>query len=191
MRAYRDAGEDPGDDALIAFYAAYRALVRAKVALVRAAQHPSSSAEHGRESVAARAEFNRLTYTELGGRAAREVAARGGVLVDATFRHRSDRDAFTAAFDHPAPLLFVECSAPSAVLAQRAARREHDRTRISDATVAVVQRESSTWEPLDEVAADAHLTLRTDRRGETVAADLMALLDQRIGSLAGRQPEPG
>ena len=38
--AYRDAGGDPGEDRLIAFYAAYRALVRAKVALLRAAQHP-------------------------------------------------------------------------------------------------------------------------------------------------------
>jgi uncharacterized protein len=38
LRSYRSAGGDPGDDALIAFFAAYRALVRAKVALVRAQQ---------------------------------------------------------------------------------------------------------------------------------------------------------
>jgi hypothetical protein len=44
----------PGDDRLIAFYAAYRALVRAKVALLRAARHPASSSDHGRESAAAR-----------------------------------------------------------------------------------------------------------------------------------------
>ncbi|HEV2059363.1 MAG TPA: hypothetical protein VGR11_08390, partial [Solirubrobacteraceae bacterium] len=36
--AYRDAGGDPGSDALIAFYATYRALVRSKVALLRAEQ---------------------------------------------------------------------------------------------------------------------------------------------------------
>ena len=36
--AYRDAGGDPGDDALLAFFAAQRALIRAKVALVRAGQ---------------------------------------------------------------------------------------------------------------------------------------------------------
>lgn len=35
---YRGAGGDPGSDALLAFYAARRALVRAKVALLRAAQ---------------------------------------------------------------------------------------------------------------------------------------------------------
>src|SRR5690606_10986878 len=38
IAAYRQAGGDPGDDALIAFHAVYRAQVRAKVALLRAAQ---------------------------------------------------------------------------------------------------------------------------------------------------------
>ncbi len=52
--AYRDAGGDPGSDALIAFYAAYRALVRAKIALVRGAQLPGSSVEHGKQSAHAR-----------------------------------------------------------------------------------------------------------------------------------------
>jgi aminoglycoside phosphotransferase family enzyme len=38
LAGYRDAGGDPGDDALLAFFAVYRALVRAKVSLVRATQ---------------------------------------------------------------------------------------------------------------------------------------------------------
>ena len=38
LDGYRDAGGDPGDDALLAFFSVYRALVRAKVALVRAGQ---------------------------------------------------------------------------------------------------------------------------------------------------------
>ena len=61
VQAYRAAGGDPGPDALIAFYAAYRALVRAKVALVRAkvalvraAQLPGQSGEHGHQSADAR-----------------------------------------------------------------------------------------------------------------------------------------
>jgi aminoglycoside phosphotransferase family enzyme/predicted kinase len=36
--AYRDAGGDPGDDALVAAFTVYRALVRAKVGVLRAAQ---------------------------------------------------------------------------------------------------------------------------------------------------------
>jgi len=38
LKSYREAGGDPGDDDLVAFFGAYRALVRAKVALVRAGQ---------------------------------------------------------------------------------------------------------------------------------------------------------
>ena len=38
VSAYRAAGGDPGDDALVDFFAAQRALIRAKVALVRAGQ---------------------------------------------------------------------------------------------------------------------------------------------------------
>lgn len=252
VRAYRDAGGEPGDDALIAFYAAYRALVRAKVALVRSAEHPSVSAEHGRESAAARdliglaerfawrarlplviivcgppasgksclasalaelsglphlssdvtrkrlagvhptkrapnetysSEWSALTYAELGRRAAREVAARGGAVVDATFRHLTDRQAFTSAFRGAAPTLFIECQAPRSVLAQRAARRERDRLRVSDADRSIVLRERETWEPLDEVPAGAHVALRTDRPVAEIVGDVLALFDRRRGQL--------
>ena len=259
VRGYRDAGGDPGEDRLIAFYAAYRALVRAKVALLRAAQHPPASSEHGRDSAAARdllalaerfawmarlplvivlcgvpaagkshlaqalaevshlphmssdvtrkrlaglrpqqrarselygAEFNRMTYAELGRRAARATATRGGALVDATFRHRADREAFADAFGAAAPLLFVECKAPARVLAQRAARRDRQPTRVSDASLSVVMREASAWEPLDELAPEAHVTLRSDRPVEAQLEDLRALLDRRIGQLTTVCNEP-
>jgi len=254
VRGYRDAGGDPGDDALIAFYAAYRALVRAKVALLRAVQHPPTSAAHGHHSAQARdllslaerfawrarlplaivvcgvpacgkthlaetlatcsglahlssditrkriagiaperrapadvysAELNALTYAELGRRAARQVAARGGVIVDATFRHRADRDAFASAFAGAAPLLFIECHAPAAVLAQRAAKRDREPGHVSDASLAVVTRERSAWDQLDEVGPGAHVTLRTDRSVEELVVDLLGLLDRRIGRLSG------
>jgi len=250
------AGGDPGEDRLIAFYAAYRALVRAKVALLRAAQHPASSGERAHESAVApdllglaerfawqarlplvivlcgvptagkshlaralaetsrlphlssdvtrkrlarirpqqragdaaySSEFNRLTYAELGRRAARETSARGGALVDATFRHRADRDTFADAFADAAPLLFVECRAPARVLAERAAQRDSRRGRVSDASLSIVLRESSTWEPLDELPPEAHLTVRSDRPVEAQLEDLCALLDRRIGLLTTRE----
>jgi aminoglycoside phosphotransferase family enzyme/predicted kinase len=260
VRAYRDAGGDPGEDRLIAFYAAYRALVRAKVALLRGAETAPTSSAHGRQSALARGllsvaeqfswrarlplaivvcgvpaagksslaralaeasrlphlssdvirkqlggnarrrdrealysgEFNRLTYAELGRRAAQQTAALGGAIVDATFRHRADRGAFADAFADAAPVLFVECRAPVTVLAARAAKRDRQPRRVSDASLSVVLRESAAWEPLDEVAAEAHVTLRGDRRPETLLNELVALLDQRIGSLMrDRRPRPG
>lgn len=249
VRAYRDAGGDPGDDSLIAFYAAHRALVRAKVALVRAAQLAAGSAEHGRESAWARdliivverfawrarlplvivvcggpasgkthlagaltelsglphlssdatrkqligvrsterppagsysADWNALTYTELARRAGRAIAVSGGAVVDATFRHRADREAFLSVFATAAPLLFIECQAPRTVLGERAARRERDPDRISDAGARVALREQQAWEPLEEVPANARLVVRTDRRREQVVGDVLALLDRRL-----------
>ena len=251
--AYRESGGDPGDESLIAFYATHRALVRAKVALVRVGQLPPGSSELSRESARARdlvvlaerfawrarlplvvivcgvpasgkshlahalaelsglsylssdlarkrlagieprqaapadiysAEWNRRTYAELGRTAAREVSRRRGVIVDATFRRLADREAFVAAFGAPARALFVECRAPRAVLAQRASIRTRDPGRVSDADVSVALREARSWEPLDEVPAEAHLTLRTDRPVERIVDDVMALLDGRLRELA-------
>jgi aminoglycoside phosphotransferase family enzyme/predicted kinase len=259
VRAYREAGGDPGEDRLIAFYAAYRALVRTKVELLRAAQDPPESSAHGRHSAAARdllalaerfawrarlplvivvcgvpaagkselaqalaaasglvhlssdvtrkrlagiaptrrapgevysRERSRLTYFELGRRAAHEADIHGGALVDGTFRHRVDREAFAHGFAQAAPVLFVECQAPRAVLAQRAAQRDREANRVSDASRRVVVRESVRWEPLEEVASEAHVTLRSDRTVEALLADLVALLDRRIGRLHARRDEP-
>jgi len=246
---YRQAGGDCGNDALLAFFAVHRALVRAKVWLLRADQHPPNSAPHGHASAEARdlialaerfawrarlplvivvcgapasgksylaqalgaaaglpplsadvvrkglagiaptepaspehysADFSRATYTELGCRARAEVDSRGGSLVDATFRRRADRDAFCDGFADAAPLLFIECLVPKEILARRAAVRERDPERISDATLEVALRERERWEPLDEVPARSHLALRTDRAVEAILTDVIALLDERL-----------
>lgn len=253
VRAYREAGGDPGADDLIAFYATYRALVRAKVALVRAAQLPATSAEHGSESARARdliglaerfawrarlpllilvcggpatgksslaralaersglahlssdltrkrlvgvratqragqaaygADWNVRTYAELGRRAATLIRSSRGAIVDATFRHLADRQAFTAAFAGAAPTLFLECRAPVSVIAQRASRRARQRGRVSDADAAIAVREQQAWEPLDEVPAIHHVVLRADRPLDETVGDVLALLDRRLAALA-------
>jgi aminoglycoside phosphotransferase family enzyme/predicted kinase len=254
--SYRAAGGDCGDDGLLSFFAVHRALVHAKVLLLRATQHPPESSAHGHASARGREllavaerfawrarlplsivvcgvpasgksylaaalarmsglprvssdlarkelaglepteagsselysdDFNRATYGELGRRAAKEAMAHGGVLVDATFRHRRDRDAFRKGFSNAAPLVLLECQAPAEVLRRRAAVRERDPAGISDATAGVVEREREAWGPLDEVAARRHLALRTDRDVEQVAAEALAWLDKQIRRWLGRE----
>lgn len=87
------------------------------------------------------------------------------------------------AFGAAAPVVFVECVAPATVLVHRARLRERDPARISDATAAIVERERETWEPLDEVVADAHITVRTDRPAPDALADVLGGLDRRLGRL--------
>jgi aminoglycoside phosphotransferase family enzyme/predicted kinase len=259
--AYRDAGGDAGEDALVFFYAAHRALVRAKVTLLRTAQHPPTSSAYGHESAAARdlialaerfawrarlplvvvvcgvprsgkshlaqalaevagvahltsdvvrgdlahraardgptgdhgTALETLASAALGRRAGREVAASGGAIVDAGLGRRADRQAFARGIGEAAALLFVECVAPAVVVARRAAGGRRGPSRAPDAGLPSAGPERSSWEPLDEVPADAHLTVRTDRQVESVVADLMSLLDQRIGRLrtAGAEPAVG
>lgn len=54
VAGYRAAGGDTGDDGLLAFYAAHRALIRAKVALLRARQVPKGKARRASEAEGAR-----------------------------------------------------------------------------------------------------------------------------------------
>lgn len=53
VEGYRGAGGDPGDDALLQFFAAQRALIRAKVSLIRAGQVSGSDADRRRADAAA------------------------------------------------------------------------------------------------------------------------------------------
>jgi aminoglycoside phosphotransferase family enzyme/predicted kinase len=237
VSAYRAAGGDCGDDALLAFYALHRALVRVKVLLVRAGQahtraparemlavaeryrwralgpvvviicgRPASGKSHLAEALAVRARlvhlnsdhfrkrladieptargrpelynaaFNRATYTELGRAAAAEVHAGRGAIVDATFRHRTDREAFAQAFGDAAPLLFAECRAPRAVLLSRARARERDAGRVSDASADVVKR--ARWQPLSEIPAESRIAVRTNNPVEKQLADVTEALTQ-------------
>ena len=242
--AYRAAGGDPGSDALLSFFAAYRAEVRAKVALLRAGQRPPAAARADRQhaerllALATRLRWqahaplviaiagvsatgkstvarhlasasgfttlnsdvvrktsaglapttrgpaslytraaSRSTYAELGRRAARRMAA--GVVVDATFRCRADRDAFRAALGPAARTLWVELVAPAAELERRAAARTADPQRVSDAGVEVVRAQLHGAERLDEVPADEHLILRADRAPPRIVDAISDALDAR------------
>jgi predicted kinase len=119
-------------------------------------------------------------YRELGRRSAAAMAAGNGVLVDATFSRRVDRDAFREGWAGAAPATFVQCVAPAEVLRLRALARAHDPARISDAGLDVVQHELSRFEPLDDADPSHHLLLRSDRGAQAAIADLLALLDLRL-----------
>jgi predicted kinase len=128
--------------------------------------------------------FNARTYAEIAADACAALGGRGGAIVDATFRHRSDRRTFASALCSDAPVLFVECQAPLPVLAARAHARRQDDSHSSDADLDVVLREHARWEPLDEIDPCSHVVLRTDRPAGDVVADLLALLDRRLGRIA-------
>lgn len=252
LAAYRRAGGDPGDDSLVAFHAASRAWVRAKVACIRAGDParpdarsaalaeadelfslgerfawrsrlplvivvcgpPASGKSHLAGALAEAAGLplvgsdstrkerlgldpterapreaysdavSRDVYGELGRRAAAAVGSVGGMIVDATFHRASWRAAFRRAMrETEAPIVYVECRAPVQVRARRARLREQHGDSVSDADASVAARLGRDFQPLDEVAPDAHVLLRTDRGAGDLLVELSSTLDLRLESI--------
>jgi aminoglycoside phosphotransferase family enzyme/predicted kinase len=252
---YRRAGGDPGDDALLSFFASYRAWVRAKISCLRAAELPDEAHERRRQEADAREllrlghrfawgarrplvlivcgvagtgkttlarelaelsgwaqvnsdvtrkrlaglaaterggaelyswEMTGRTYRELGGAAAEEFEGHGGVIVDATFHRRAERDEFRAGFgDLPGPLLFVECRAAPEVLRARVRERGLERVRVSDADEAVLERQLTELEPLEEVPPERRTGLATDAAPDELVSEVEAFVDQAIWPMPG------
>ena len=125
------------------------------------------------------AEVSRQTYLELGRRAAAEEA----VVVDATFRFAADRQAFAAATGAAAgSAIWIECRAPAAVIARRAAARSSQPDRVSDADAAIATRQLTEWEPLTEVPATNRVVVATDRSPEASVLAARDALDERLAS---------
>jgi aminoglycoside phosphotransferase family enzyme/predicted kinase len=243
---YRAAGGDPGSDVLLALLAAYRAQVRAKVALTRAEQDRAGTDEAGallrlsarllwqsltplvivvagvsaagKSTVAAalaeesgfphlrtdvirksRAGLaptahapstlyddtrNLETYAALGDEA--KADADSGVIVDGTFRRKRDRRAFFAGLGPEAEVLVVECRVPADVLLARAASRERDTHRVSDADATIVAAQLGAFEPLDEIAAGDHVLLRTDRPADQVVSEITEAAARRASASRAR-----
>jgi len=125
-------------------------------------------------------DWNRRTYAEIGRRAAAVARRGGGVIVDATFRFRADREVFASAYGGEHPPLFVECRAPATVLSARAESRAGLTGQASDAGAAVALRQNQSFEALDEIPARRHVVLRTDRPVAWVTDELEATLDERL-----------
>jgi hypothetical protein len=244
---YRRAGGDPGDDALLFFFASYRAWVRAKVACIRAQELAGEDPElervrgeagelmrlghrfawrsrgplvlvlcgvsgtgkttvadevaevSGWEHLSSDVTRKRLagldpterggaelysrqrtieTYRELGRMAAHCLEGDRGVVVDATFQLREERDAFRAGLgDRPEPLLFIECRASENVLLARIRERALEPDRVSDADAAVLEQQLAEFEPLDEVSERWRAELQTEAEPAELVARLEAIAD--------------
>ena len=230
VAAYREAGGAPGSDALVAFYAAQRAWIRAKVALIRAGElaygapeagakaaeardygalarrfewrargpialvvcggaatgkstlaaelarvsgFPVVGSDHVRKSLAGLSPterggaelygdaLNASTYAELARRAVAVLGRDAGVIVDATYRRAADRDALRASLGPGRRVVFVECRAPAAAVAERARARAATPEHVSDAGVAVALRHRTEFEHFDPAERAEHLVVTT------------------------------
>jgi aminoglycoside phosphotransferase family enzyme/predicted kinase len=240
VRGYRAAGGDPGSDRLLALMCSIRALVRAKVDFLRAAQMTGAAADargaRGRELLALAERFawrvrlprvtcvighaasgkstladalavasgrtvlssdrtrklragvdpyayagaqaygdaeSREVYAELGRRALR---CAGGAIVDATFRRRSDADAFVELVPEAG---WIVCEAPREVLIERARLRAQRDDSVSDAGPEIVAAELARHGRIEPPAAPI-ARLDTTRSVPELLVQLGAALDASL-----------
>jgi len=120
-------------------------------------------------------------YRLLGQEAAELLRSDGGVIVDATFGQRHQREAFARGFGVEHPTIFCECRAPADVLQRRARARLADPRDAGEPAASIAVRLEERFEALEaDIAAENHIVLRSDRPTAGLLADLVAMLDGRL-----------
>ena len=129
-------------------------------------------------------EFNERTYARL--LDCTRACLRGGehVVVDAANLRRREREAFVlAAAEAGAHVRLVHCVAPMEVLRRRVAERCAGRSDASEATVDVLERQPSYWEPLAEPEmARSEIVDTTESSQVEAAVRRLALAARREGT---------
>jgi uncharacterized protein len=132
-------------------------LTRKRLAGVEPETPWSDAAFSGRYS----AESTAAVYEELLRRAEIVLDSGRPVVLDASFRAREQRAAArTLAQRLGIEFLFVECVAPEAILRERLARRAQGRS-VSDGRLDVFEAFARSYEAVNELAAQQHLTVDT------------------------------
>jgi uncharacterized protein len=107
-------------------------------------------------------EFTSRVYDSLLAEAKRALNSGKGVILDATFSKRSQRQlSAEAAKQAGVKPLFIECRADKDVIIQRLSQRGNDPQRVSDATVEIYLTQIKEFEPLDEVPSAYHQIIDT------------------------------
>jgi hypothetical protein len=124
------------------------------------------------------------TYDAMLATAATHLAAKRGVIIDATFQLRRGRDAARAlAAAQQVPLLLVECHCPEDVVRRRLAERAARGDSPSDADWNIYLEQRKRYEAIGDDEAAGHLVLDTAAAPEHMARLIEQALRQRSATL--------
>jgi predicted kinase len=127
-----------------------------------------------------RAEFSERTYAEMRRRAAAQLAAGRGVILDGSYKRAREREQVRElARQHGAQALFVYCECASAVARERLGIRLTDPTAISDGRVELFAAQARDFDPL--APGDRPLLrLDTGRELKVVLAELTVFVQSYL-----------
>ena len=124
--------------------------------------------------------FDKLTYQTLVAETINHLRDGRGVIIDATFKRKEDRQTVLAAGDQlGVPVLFVECRAEDKEILRRLRDRAIQNLDVSDATEDVYLRQRAKFAPLDEISTRHHLVVDTTSDTESV----LTVIEQSIVDL--------
>ncbi len=127
-------------------------------------------------------EVTARTYARLHELARVILKAGYSVIVDATFLKQAQRQEFQSlAEELGVPFLILDCEAPDQILRERVSQR--GQTDVSEANLAVLERQLASREPLSEI--EQTLALIVDTTTAPVGRDLASTLRTRLNENGG------
>lgn len=132
--------------------------------------------------------MNEKTYAAMARAAKQQVVLKRGVILDATFIRRDQREKIARLADrYGIPLLVIHCSAADGVSQNRLRRRAAQGTDVSEGRWDIYAAQKAVAEAPDEIALSRRLELDTDAPVEQLAHRCEIFLRS---ALAGEGPGP-
>jgi len=130
-------------------------------------------------------EFTLLTYETMYGQAREELAKGKPVVLDASFKERSERErAVRIAHELEAEFFVIECTALESEIQRRLNRRTQvGEETLSDARWEIYSQQKADWQPIKEVSEDHYIQLdTTGSRQDTIRTLLQRVFARLLSS---------
>ena len=130
------------------------------------------------------------TYAAMAYEAEQQVAKGQGVILDATFSRRAQRQAIVElAKRYGAPVAVIHCAAADATIERRLKERAAAATDVSDGRWEIYLTQKAQSEPLTDIPLSLRLELQTDAPLEELANACEEFLHARWAQFANPRPE--
>jgi aminoglycoside phosphotransferase family enzyme/predicted kinase len=121
------------------------------------------------------------TYARMAHEAEKEIRAGRGVILDATYGQRANREKLIRLVEkHRAPWSLIRCFASDEIIRQRLARREAVGADLSDGRWEIYLQQKAVHEPISEIPSVACLELNTEASPDQLARSCENFLRSRL-----------
>ena len=153
-------------------------ITRKGLAGMKAGDHRYKSYKEGIYSP----EFTLLTYESMYGQARQELTQGNPVVLDASFKKRSEREqAVRIAGELGTDFFVIECTAQENEIRRRLNRRtQAGEETVSDARWEIYPQQKADWEPIQEVPEDHYIHLDTSRPPQDTVRVLLQKVFARL-----------